>query len=366
MSKVSMSQIAEELGISKSLVSLALSNKYGVSDETRFRVYVKAIQMGYSFHKNGSPGTKGGRFSITVFIKQIDLITDRFWPEILAGVERTLANDNYRMRTYVWDAETTTDDLLVNIVETKPDGLIVISELPEGALDQLANVSIPVVLVDGKAFVDGIFDSVRANNYLGGRLAASHLLSKGHIRFAYIGDAEQSVSFRERLNGFRDQILRTNPNARFIGVTASARDCSETECLFCPEELDRLLETMDLPFAIMCANDVVAAMMYERLKTTSLRIPEDVSIVGFDNVLLSSTYRPALTSINVHKKEIGQIAVDLILERIKHPDRSKQSVMVNVELIERKSVANLTATMDFIFEPIKDITIEPLPTKEIQ
>jgi DNA-binding LacI/PurR family transcriptional regulator len=255
---------------------------------------------------------------------------------------------------------------LANIVESKPDGLIVISELPEGALDQLANIAIPVVLIDGKAFVDGIFDSVRANNYLGGRLAARHLLDNGHVRFAYLGDAEQSVSFRERLNGFRDQIQKANPNAPFVGVTASAKDCSDTEYLYCPEELDRLLETMKPPFAIMCANDPIAALLYERLAKSALRIPEDVSVVGFDNVLQSSTYRPPLTSINVHKKEIGQIAVDLILERIKHPDRTKQSVMVNVELIERKSVANLTATANPAFEPFADSLIQPLPTKEIQ
>jgi DNA-binding LacI/PurR family transcriptional regulator len=268
------------------------------------------------------------------------------------------------MRTYVWDAETTTDDLLVNIVETKPDGMIVISELPEGALEQLANIAIPVVLIDGKAFVDGIFDSVRANNYLGGRLAARHLLDNGHVRFAYLGDAEQSVSFRERLNGFRDQIQKTMPQAPFVGVTSSAKDCGDTEFLYCPEELDRLLETMPTPFAVMCANDVTAALLYERITKTNLRIPDDISVVGFDNVLLSSTYRPPLTSINVHKKEIGQIAVDLILERIKHPERSKQSVMVNVELIERKSVATWTHTV-ISPEASAEWTTSPLPTKEI-
>jgi DNA-binding LacI/PurR family transcriptional regulator len=341
MGKVSMSQIAKELNVSKSLVSLALSNRYGVNDETRYKIYLAAIQMGYDFQTTRENKNPRSKLAITVFIKQIDLITERFWPEILSGIEKALSKENYRMKTYVWDNDVTSAEILMKIASAESDGVIIISELPEGVLEHLSNVNIPIVVIDGKEYTDGYFDSVRANNYLGGYIACEHLINKGHRRLGFVGDINHSVSFKERYNGFKDYIEGRPYEATIQTVIQSAKECTNTEKLFCPEMFEAIIESPNRPTAIMCVNDPCASFVYDIIQRKGLRIPEDISVIGFDNTFMTNGYKPPLTSINVEKKEIGRVSVKLLVDRIINPGKTKESILISVNIDLKKSVTTL-------------------------
>jgi len=341
MGKVSMAQIAEKLNVSKSLVSLALSNRYGVNDETRYKIYLTAIQMGYNFQMTRENKNVREKLAITVFIKQIDLITERFWPEILSGIEKSLSKENYRMKTYVWDNDVTSAEVLMKIASADSDGVIIISELPEGVLEQLSNFNFPIVVIDGKEYTDGHFDSVRANNYLGGYIACEHLYNKGHRKLGFVGDINHSVSFKERYNGFKDYIERRPCETTLQTVIQSAKECINTEKLFCSDLFETMIESQNRPTAIMCVNDPCAAFVYEIIQRKGLRIPEDISVIGFDNVIMTNGYKPSLTSINVEKKEIGRVSVKLLVDRIINPGKTKESILVSVNIDLKKSVSKL-------------------------
>ncbi len=341
MPKVSMSQIAKKLGVSKGLVSIALSNKYGVSDETRFKIYVTAIEMGYDFSKCHMTEKPVGKYTIIVFIKQIDLITDQFWPEILAGVEKKLAANNYRLKLEVWDERTTKEEILVRIAQDNADGIIVISELPSGTLNKLKNVNMPVIVIDGKEYYDGTFDNIRANNYLGGYLVAEYLVKKGHTKLAFVGDVNHSVSFLDRYHGFKDYLIRKCKNIQvFPSIKQSTFDKSE-DYDTSDSEVMKMLKKEDRPTALFCVNDIVAKFVYDEMKKIGLKVPDDISIVGFDNILMTNIYDPSLTSVNVLRKELGELAVRILLNRIQKTDNAVQSVLLCVNLDEKKSVKDL-------------------------
>ena len=344
MSKVSMTQIAERLGVSKSLVSLALSNKYGVSDETRFKIYMTAIQMGFDFQtiKSSSNSKSRGKYDISVVIKRMDFMNGRLWPETLSGIEHIISQQNNRIHTVFFDDESDIESVLVEIVKNDTDGVIVISEIPNNILSKLKEMRMPVVIVDGKEYLDGLFDNVRANNYLGGYLVAEYLIKKGHKKIAFVGDIEYYVSFKERHNGFDDYIRKNKKGIEVIPIVSSAKYSPETEYLFAQEEVVMLLtDKENLPTAIVCANDTIAGYVYNILLQYDVRIPEDVSIIGFDNLEVTYSYKPKLTSVDVDKREMGQIAVKMLMERMLKQRKNICSQMLSVNIDEKKSVRDL-------------------------
>ncbi len=343
MSKVSMTQIAEKLGVSKSLVSLALSNKYGVNDQTRFKIYIEAIKMGFDFQTIRSLNEKNEKYMISIYIKQIDLITERFWPEILSGIEKSLSRMNYRMKTHVWDNNDSEDELLVSVAQGGSDGVIIISELPKNVLIGLKKMNVPTVIVDSKEYYDGLFDNVRVNNYLGGYLVAEYLTKMGHKKLGFVGSIYHSVSFRERYQGFMDYFQNNSIIVDVKKAISKAKNSPENDFLFVTEDLSFMLEE-DHPTAIFCANDVIAAMVYDKINQLGYRIPEDISVIGFDNVYVTNAYKPRLTSVNINKKEVGEQAVKLILNRINFPEKITQSILLGVEIDEKKSVYDLNKT----------------------
>ena len=339
MAKVSMQQIADELGVSKSLVSLALTNSYGVKEDTRFKIYLTALKMGYDFKKvnNQNEHKIKDKYSILVFIKQNDLVTERFWPEILSGIEIELSNANYRMKTKVWDDDSTSDELLVDIATSNADGVIIISEFPKESFFALKAMNIPVVVVDSKEYVDGMFDVVRSNNFLGGYLAAEYLINNNHKNVCFVGDIELAVSFKERFNGFSNYLSNAK-DIKINNVITSGRKFSDVEYLYNRKDFINLLKSNNMPTAVFCQNDPTAEFVYEDIKSLGINIPNDISVIGYDNILLTNAFVPALTSVNVCKREIGKEAVCLLISRIKNPKKLNQSVQISVNIDEKKSV----------------------------
>lgn len=339
MKKVTMQDIADKLGISKSLVSISLNNRYGVSDEMRFKIFLTAIEMGYDFDYNYKSQTTDKRNNVVVFIKKQELLANGYWSDILAGAEKVLNQNNFNLKLEVWDETTSHNMILVRIAESSADGILIINELPKEAMPGVFKLKIPVLFVDGKEYTDKDFDSIRVNNYLGGYLVAEYLAKMGHTKMAYVGDKEFSMSFRERYYGFKNYIDE-NENLEFLGhIYQTTYDISEDF-----KDSSNVVEAMKKeirPTALFCANDDIARFVYGELAKLALKVPEDVSVIGFDNLVNSNLMNPPLTSVNVLKKDLGKTAVEMLLYRMKFKDAPKRVTLLSIELDIKDSVRKI-------------------------
>jgi LacI family transcriptional regulator len=335
MARVTLKMIADSLKISKGLVSIALSDKYGVSEKTRSEIVIKAIQLGYDFNKiKKFRDSQVGKI-IYVLTKDIDLHVERFWPEIIKGIEQQAHDQNYKMRVKSWGDHTDFEKFLAEIIDMKAIGIIIISELPPFVFNHLVGSKIPMVLVDGKAMYDDAIDTISVNNYSGCFHATDYVIQKGHRHIAFVGDINHAYSFNQRYLGFLDA------SKRYEGILTShligPGDDPSLTYSYSKRELRKYLLERNVE-AYVCANDNIAEKIYEIAKDYGLKIPQDISVIGFDDNFMSKNFTPPLTTVEVPKKEMGKISLMNLTERIKFREGSYKRVNLNGKIIERNSV----------------------------
>lgn len=345
MQNPSMEQLAKELGVSKGLVSLALSGKYGVSEEMRTRIVLYAIQRGYDFSRRKGGNRKNVNVhTIGVLLNQDDLLAERFWPQILKGIESELYEHSIKMKVVVWDEDSDIDRTVCAIAEVKYSGLIILNKLPKEALEALTKLGCAIVVVDGKLMYEMEFDTVSANNYAGGYAGAQYLIGKGHKRLMFVGYADFSRSFKERYHGFVDGVNAAKDPAICLWESISEREGADniSDLIFNEAEfLQKVTDEETAPTAIMCANDPIAMYVVKALKKIGKKVPGDISVVGFDDIKDSAFFQPQLTTFHVPKGEMGRASVQMLLKRIQNPDKLIESAILEVTLKERCSVQKM-------------------------
>lgn len=335
MSKVTMQQIADSCGVSKALVSLALSDKYGVNDKTRSEIVVKAIQMGYDFAKVKKPRAERSKKLLYVLIKDIDLETDRFWPQIIKGITEEVSRRNCKTEIKTWSDSSDYQKLIADIVGFRCSGVIIISEMPQFIVNNIVLSKIPAVLVDGKEMIDDIMDTISVNNYFDFYRLTEYVIRMGHKHLAFVGDRNYAYSYHQRLNGFTD-CIRHYEDIRVTYLTQKGNDATLTYC-YNKDAVSRSLDKNEID-CYLCASDNICEKIYEMATVRGLRIPEDISVCGFDDNLFSKTLKPALTTVRVPKNELGKHSVTMLLERINSTSDSFKRLNVNGELVIRDSV----------------------------
>lgn len=335
--KVTMQMIADKCGVSKGLVSLALSDRYGVSEETRSQIVMRAIQMGYDFDKVKKHKVYQNKKIIYVLTKDIDLQTDRFWPQIIRGVEEQAKRCEYKIIVKSWNDSTDHKEFISEIVNMKCSGIVIISELPEFIVNNLVLSKIPMVLVDGKIMRDDEIDSTGVNDYAMAYRAVEFAIRNGYRRIAFVGHDLYAHSYRQRYNGFRDCIADYRAEGAVgISLTEVGNDESLTNC-YNIEQLTRSLEARECDL-YLCASDNIAERLYGYAKRLGVQIPQDIGVIGFDDNYFSQGLQPALTTVSVPKTELGRQTVDLLISRIQNPNGYFKRISVCGELIVRRSL----------------------------
>lgn len=335
MPRVTLKMIAESLKISKGLVSIALSDKYGVSEKTRSEIVIKAIQMGYDFNKiKKFRDSQVGKI-IYVLTKDIDLHVERFWPEIIKGIEQQAHDLNFKMRVKSWGDTTDFEKFIAEIIDMKAIGIVIISELPPFVFNHLVGSKIPMVLVDGKAMYDDAIDTISVNNYAGAFRATEFVIQKGHRHIAFVGDINHAYSFNQRYLGFLDAAKRYE--GMLLSHLIGAGDDPSLTYSYSKRELTKYLLERNVE-AYVCANDNIAEKIYEIARDYGLKIPQDISVIGFDDNFMSKNFNPPLTTVEVPKKEMGKITLLALTDRIKQRDSSYRRINLNGKIIERNSI----------------------------
>lgn len=345
-----MQQIADHLGVSKFVVSKALSGKGGVNEHTKSRVIQAASQLGYFAQKNAYIKNKiteqqpalssTGKQSVIVLMPNIRFQTkdSLYWGKIMEGISQELEQNGLGM---VIVSESRSDHFIHVLNPDGILGLIGVGQIESELLLEVHRLGIPMVLVDHE---DDLIptDTVFANNMDTTARVCNHLIGLGHTRLHFIGDIRFSRSFWDRWCGFRDALEQNGllvPPPRDPMLTINGVDSGE----FMTEEFESWIvdqrDKGDLPTALVCANDFIAISVEDVLAKHGICVPWEISVTGFDNIDDAFRSQPALTTVNVPKEAMGRRAVKKLVERIQSPDLAIEKIFVTAELVHRESTS---------------------------
>ena len=328
-----LAAIAAEAGVSLPTVSKVVNGRPDVAPDTRARV--ERLLGERDYHR---PGQRRGRRA-----GLIDLIfngLDSPWAvEILRGVEdwctahamgaAVSAVRHGSARPASWTSALASHDT---------DGVILVtSELTMPQLRQVRDEGIPLVVIDPVNLPDPDLPSVGATNWAGGLAATDHLISLGHLRIGAISGPADYLCSRARLDGYRSAIERVG--AKFDATLVRHGDFQHEGGFLCGGEL---LDLGEPPTAIFAGSDQQALGVYEAARQRGLRIPQDLSLVGFDDLPAARWVSPPLTTVRQPLADMGRVAAEMLGDLIEDVPLRSQRVELTTELIVRESTAPLT------------------------
>ena len=332
---VTIKDVARESGVNTSTVSRALNNGYGVNDETRKHVVEVATRLNYRTNQVARGLVTGRSQSIGLVVSDI---RNPFFAEVARGAEDAayragrdlvLCNSDLKAEKQMGYF----DSLLAKRV----DGIVMnsVAGLNRAQQDQLWAAGVPIVLLN-RSSVYRRFSSVLGDNLQGGEIAGKYLIDLGHVRVGHITGPRAHGNLTDRAKGFLKAFHdRGLPEPEviygehtFAGGYESAR---------------QLLEADRKITAIFAGNDVLAFGCIRAAIEKGIRIPDDLSIIGFDNVEMSQITNPPLTTIDQPKYEIGKAAIEMLLNMMaKDGIREPEHRVIGVRLIERQSCRRIS------------------------
>ncbi len=340
---VTMKKIAEELNVSINAVSLALNEKKGVGRETRSRIIDKAEELGY--FKNKSKYKKAlSNKNICLMIQTKYFRNSDFYSTIVLGLENEAKRKGYEIIVNFPDEFRNIPNCLD---ENRVCGIISVGKISDEYLNKLKQYGIPLVVVDHMSLSIPT-DCIISNNKQGSYRITRLLIRNGYRKIGFFGDLDYSMSIKERYEGYKEAIQTlpfiTNYSC-LVSYILKFSILKGIEKYVISHDLDMFSETVKsinhMPEAFVCSNDDAAVLLIHDLQKLNYRVPNDIAVVGFDNSSLATAVLPRLTTVNVHKEELGSEAVDRLLWRLGHPDGPIESIMMSVEIVERDSIKKI-------------------------
>jgi len=333
--------VAAEAQVAISTVSLVMNGKGYVSDETRGRVLRAARQLGY-VPTQAARQLAAKRTGNIGFVLRADHFTriEPFYTHIFLGTEfEAHKHSLYVLLTTIPQAYVPGEHTPRFLSESNVDGVLVAGKVAPAFLEDLAATDLPVVLID---FEYPDFPAVIIDNRNGARLAVEHLLERGHRRIAFLSADLKHPSLSARLEGYQlalnaaavpldPALIITTPNGEPTFATGIALS-------------EQLLSGGPLPTAVFCANDALALGVLDQAARQGLRVPQDLAVVGFDDVPSGEHVRPRLTTVRVLKEHLGELALRYLSELLTNApaeripfERSAHVITVPTTLVVRES-----------------------------
>ncbi|WP_207703573.1 ribose utilization transcriptional repressor RbsR [Candidatus Enterococcus ferrettii] len=330
--KATIKDVARFSGVSIATVSLVLNgNAHKFSPATVAKVIEAKKELNYSPNYFAQRMVIKGSKTIGVMLSDI---ANPFFGQLMTGVEKALYQENFV--TVLCNANfdmTKEHDYLEELMRRGVDGFIIATPVisNKALCEMLHGNNHPFIVIDQNR-TEGAIDSVVSDDFEGGRLAAEHLLGLGHKQLAIVMPVEGPENLQNRLRGFRAAcknqvetvtILDTSMNKS--GGYAVAKQVVETKAT-----------------GVFAINDETAFGLYRGLEDLGKSIPEDYSVIGYDDVEMCEYVTPRLTTIAQPIEELGEAAAQLLMKRIKEPDKEAEDISLPVTLIERHSTRVLS------------------------
>jgi len=331
---ITIFDVAEEAGVSFSTVSRVVNNKDHVSPEKRERVLRAMEKLGYVANEQAR-SLAGGASRVVGLL--VDYLSTSYMDEFIRGVDSILEEENYDLVIYTTRRRKTKESMYVTrLTRGLADGLLLILPRNTAAyLDTLHRRQFPHVLIDyGSDAQSSGHDvpSVSATNFRGACDAVNYLLTLGHRRIGCITGDMVFDSARDRLEGYRATLQEH-------GIPFDPQLVCEGDFLQPSgyQSAHQLLSLPEPPTAIFASNDLMAFGAMEAARKRGLSLPDDLSIVGFDDIPQAAHMHPALTTVRQPVEEIGRSAARLLLKYIAQPTLEVEHIELSTELILRES-----------------------------
>ena len=330
----SIKEIAREANVSPATVSKALNMRKDISEATRQKILkiAEAHDFVPSSLGRNLKNQKTENVGVIFCRESQPLSGNPFYSRVLEGIEAELAVNNYSLVLHLLpnDYKGTLPKMLR---EGQIDGLILGGVLQPDFIERLRNLRIGVVLIDPKIIIDD-FSQVLIDNEHGAFQAVQHLAEQGHRRIGFISGNLDRLSFIQRFKGYKKALA-----SHKIPFDKDLVQSGGLEQGY--EHTMKLLHMENPPTAIFAANDINAIYGYKAIKDKKLRIPEDISVIGFDDIELAKISSPPLSTIRVYKEEMGSIAVRILLQIINNELDRPVTTMIPTRLVERESVGRI-------------------------
>ena len=313
MASVTAKEIAKELGISQAAVSLALNDKPGVSEETRRLVRETAVQRGMPLPTVRPYNESGKRICFLIFVNHLVSISENttFSNFLLKGAADRAQVLGHSITVHYINADEVPISVQLGKLLPDTDGVMLLgTDITEESRKELSAVfeswpNLPIVVMDSISKIANA-DYICNDNFEGARIATEYLIERGCRRIGYFRSAFRNQNFEDRQAGV------------LAALKASGLDlaCSmDTDVSFdgaYNRTLEFLRKTKDLPDGVFAENDVVAAAAIRACNACGIKVPEQLSIIGFDDIPICELCSPALTTVHSHKEQLGQIGVGVL------------------------------------------------------
>jgi LacI family transcriptional regulator len=328
-SNVKMRDIARELAVSTVTVSKALAGKDGVSRTLRKSITQKAEEMGYVYNSLPRNMLEGRHYIIGILISAKFLGESSYYWSFYQKLLTAIKGTQYLGVLEVISNEDEMNRAVPLILGTnRIDGIIVLGQMSEPYMDMLTSGITPCVFLDFYSDI-GSCDCVAANSYLGSYNLTKLLIAEGHKKIGFIGSTSATTSILDRYLGFCKAMMEAG-----LPYGAAIEDRDEKgvyiDIQLCPENYT----------AYVCNNDQIAGIVITQLAKKGLRIPADISIVGFDNESELITAGVGVTSVEFNVLDMADLAIKLLIQRIESPDyKPKGRSFIDGRVIVKQSIA---------------------------
>ncbi|MDF2945273.1 MAG: transcriptional regulator [Herbinix sp.] len=327
---VTMKDVAMQLGVSTVTVSKALTDREGVSDSVRETIKQKAEEMGYRYNFIGKSMKEGMNYNIGILVAEQFMHDSAFYSKMYQTVVKDLLDYDYFGILEVVPDEAEKECRLPHVIQNnKVDGIIILGQMSRAYIEKIASSNIPFIFLD---FNDDHFevDTIVSDSFYGAYELTNYLFSIGHKDIGFVGNRNATTSIMDRYIGYYKSLLynKLQLNEEWI---INDRD---EKGKFCELQLP-----IHMPTAFVCNCDEVAYSLILQLKKSGFRVPEDVSVVGYDNYIYATVSNPAITTVEVNVEAMSESAVNSILKRVRIPSGECSRKVISGRIIFRDSVA---------------------------
>ncbi|MFT4416615.1 LacI family DNA-binding transcriptional regulator [Fredinandcohnia humi] len=324
--KVTIIDVATHAGVSKATVSRVINKNPNVNEEIRQKVLHSIEELGYlpnAFAKNLAKNTSN------VFGLILPDITNPYFPILARGIEDASHRLGYSL--FIANTDNNPDieqEYIDKFISQQVAGIILISSsLDELKVKKLSELSIPFVLCD-RFIMDSPFDTVSIDNYKASYEVVKHLINKGHKDICHLSGPLNVQSANRRKQGYVDAIKENDLEPCILYGDFNFESGYQL--------MKTILEDKN-PSAVFAGNDLIALGAMNAIQEAGLTVPEDISVIGCDDILFAQMSRPKLSSISIPAYQIGVTAVDMMVDRIKGVSTQPRNLVLEHKFIERES-----------------------------
>lgn len=344
---VKLADIAQKLGVSTVTVSKALAGQKGVSEEMREKIRQTADQMGYVKSSVIDKGKSHKSYTIGIVVAEryLDEVQTFYWRIYQDLSQCAVSRNCFTMLEVISYEDERQIKMPKMVTEEKIEAVIVMGTFKiEYAQFLRRNIHLPLILLDTLG-QEVEFDAIVSNNMMGAYRMVNYLFQKGHSKIGFVGTRLATVSIDDRYFGYLKSAMEHGmdvPDEWLI-------DDRDRNTGLCDYDVHcKLPQKQNMPTAFFCNSDKVANVMLHKLSDHGYRVPEDISIVGFDNYLSEPMFQTGITTYAINTREMARRAIHILVHKLQEPDYRTGVYMIDGMFIERESVRQIGPPVPFV------------------